>query len=164
MPGPDYVFDRSDFALLLIRKFYPERTDGESSVIRAFLMQHLNDYDSIVFGKRVGQGAAVDPTTSPATQKSTRFSTMLRIDMVGLRGQNPDIIEAKQRLTPASLGQILSYRLHYLSDNPGSPPPRLIAIGREADADTLAALNAHGVTVYLYPDAPAPPPRTRTTT
>jgi hypothetical protein len=156
MSDLDYTFAPTDFATLLIRKSYPERTDGESAVIHAYLEKHLSEFDRIVFGKRVGQGATPDPTTSPAAQRATAFSTRKRIDILAWRGSQPVIIEVKQRVTPAALGQILTYRHHFLEENPDAAEPDLVVVGRESDADTLAALGAHNVTVYLYADAVAP--------
>lgn len=156
MAQGDYAFDRNDFGLLLIRKAYPERTDGESAVIRAFLLEHLNDFDTIVFGKRVGQGEPPNPDHLPAIQRQTVLNTQKRIDILATQGAQPILIEVKQRVTPAALGQILTYRHHYVEENPDAPDPELWVVGRESDADTLAALNAHGITVYLYPDANAP--------
>lgn len=155
MAQGNYVFDRNDFGLLLIRKAYPERTDGESAVIRAFLLQHLNEFDSIAFGKRVGQGEPPDPSHLPAIQLQTKLNTQKRIDLLAYRGRQPIIIEAKQRVTPATLGQILTYRHHFLEESPDAPEPELVVVGRESDADTLAALGAHNITVYLYADAVA---------
>src|SRR4051812_19098790 len=132
MPQGDYGFDRNDFALLLIRKAYPERTDGESAVIRAFLIEHLNEFDSIVFGKRVGAGEPPDPTHLPAIQRQTTLNTQKRIDILAFRGAQPIVIEVKQRVTPAALGQILTYRHHYVEENPDAPEPELWIVGRES--------------------------------
>lgn len=148
-----YGYDRNDFALLLIRKHYPERTDGESHVIRAFLLEHLQDFDRLAFSKRVGHGIKPDPTHLPAVQANTAFSSMLRIDILAWRGNLPIIIEVKQDVTPASLGQILTYRHHFLEEFPESSEPELVVVGRTANPDAITALQAHGVTVYLYPDA-----------
>lgn len=156
MAQGDYVFGPDDFALLLIRSWYPERTDGESVVIRAFLLAHLREFDRVIFGHRVGQGEPPDPTHLPAIQLQTRLNTQKRIDILAFRGAQPIIIEVKQRVTPAALGQILTYRHHFLEESPDAPDPELWVVGRESDADTLAALTAHDVTVYLYPDAVAP--------
>jgi len=153
MAQGDYAFDRNDFALLLIRKAFPERTDGESAVIRAFLLEHLDEFDSIVFGKRVVQGEPPDPTHLPAIQRQTTLNTQKRIDILAYRGTQPIIIEVKQRVTPAALGQILTYRHHFLEEAPNAPDPELWVVGRESDTDTLVALAAHGVTTFLYADA-----------
>jgi hypothetical protein len=161
MAQGDYAFDRGDFGLLLIRKAFPERTDGESSVIRAFLLEHLNEFDTMVFGKRVGRGEPTDPSHLPAIQQQTVLNTQKRIDLLAYRGRTPIIIEVKQRVTPAALGQILTYRHHFLEDVPDAPEPEMVVVGRAGDADTIRALQAHGVTVYLYPEAVAPGHATR---
>lgn len=155
MAQGDYAFDPTDFSLLLIRKAYPERTDGESAVIRAFLLAHLQEFDRIVFGKRVGKGEPPDPSHLPAIQRQTTLNTQKRIDILAFQGARPIIIEVKQRVTPAALGQILTYRHHYVEENPDAPEPDLWIVGRASDADTLAVLRAHSITVFLYPDANA---------
>lgn len=153
MDAAGTTFTPPDFSLLILRKQYPERTDGESHVIRAFLLEHLRDYDSITFGKRVGKGLDPDPTHLEAVQQNTRFSSQLRIDILAWRGPQPVIIEVKQRVTPASLGQILTYQHHFVEENPDAKTPDLVVVGREAIDDAVVALQAHGVTVILYPDA-----------
>jgi len=147
------VYDRHDFGLLLIRKSYNERTEGESHVVRAYLLAHIREYDRLVFGKRLGHGIDPDPTHLPAVQENTVFSTKLRVDILGWRGSQPVLIEVKQRITPATLGQILTYRHHFIEENPDAPEPELVVAGREGSADAITALQAHSVTVYLYPDA-----------
>lgn len=155
MADLDYEYTSADFAQLLIRKAFPERTDGESAVIRAYLEKHITEFDRVSFGKRVGKGATLDPTTSPAAQRATAFSTRKRIDILAWRGSQPVIIEVKQRVTPAALGQILTYKHHFLEDFPDAAEPELVVVGRESDQDTLAALAAHNITTYLYADAVA---------
>lgn len=148
-----YTYDPVDFATLLLRKQYPERTDGESWVIRAFLLAHLKEFDRIVFNKRVGKGLTPDPAHLEAVQQNTRFSSQLRIDILAWRHDQPVIVEVKQRVTPASLGQILTYQHHLSEELPDAPIAELVVVGREAVEDAVVALQAHGVTVYLYPNA-----------
>jgi hypothetical protein len=151
-----YQYGPTDFAQLLIQKHYPERTDGESWVIRAFLENHLGEYDSITFAKRVGRGLEPDPAHLPAVQANTVFSSKLRIDILAWRGRTPVIVEVKQNVTPAALGQILTYRHWFLTEFPDAADPELVVVGRVGNDDAITALRAHGVTVYLYPDAVAP--------
>ena len=148
--GPNYTFQRDALALLLLRSFFPERTNQESAVIRDFLVAHGEDFDRYQFSVRVGQGLAPDPTHLPAVQMNTAFSTRKRIDCLFWKGPQPFIIEVKLRVTPAALGQILTYRHLFLEEFPDAPDPELVVVGRFSDDDTLRALSAHGITVYLY--------------
>lgn len=153
MPLDGYTFTSNDFALLIIRKAYPERTDGESAVIRAFLLAHLAEFDSIVFGKRLGRGVAPDPSHLEGVQRQTAESSKLKLDILAMRGSRPVLVEVKQRVTPAALGQILTYKHHFVEEFPDALEPEMVVVGREAVDDAVVALQAHGVTVYLYPDA-----------
>ena len=151
MTIPGYDYTRPDFAELLLRKFYPERTDRESGVIRDYLLQHIDEYDQISFSVRIGQGLTPDPSHLEGIQRNTARFTRKRIDVVGYAGTQATLIEAKDRVTPAVLGQLQSDRHLWLEEHHGEPDPALIAIGRSSDPDTLRVLNAAGVTVYLYP-------------
>jgi hypothetical protein len=150
-----YQFGQDDLALLLLRRFYPERTDRESEVIRAFLLNHGHEYDRYGFSIRIGQGVTPDPSHTPSVQANAVFSSMKRIDALFWSGPQPTIVEVKHRVTPASLGQILTYRQLFREAVPDAPEPRLIVIGRYSDDDTTRILQDHGVTVYLY-EPPAP--------
>lgn len=150
-----YRFQSGDLAELLLRRFYPERTDRESGVLRAFLLTHGHEYDRFSFSVRIGQGIAADPDHLPGVQRSTVFSSQKRIDMLAWQGNSPTIVEVKERVTPASLGQILTYRHLLMQEIPDAPEPSLVIIGRYSDPDTIASLNAHGVTVYTYEAAAA---------
>jgi hypothetical protein len=146
------TYDATDFALLLIQKQYAERTHGESLVIRAFLLAHLQDFDRLVFNKRVGRGIEPDPSHLPAVQANTAYSSKLRIDILAWRGSQPTLIEVKQRVTPAALGQIFTYAHYVREEFPDAPDPDMVVVGREGNEDAIVALQAHGITVYLYPD------------
>lgn len=148
-----YDFDANDLALLILRRYYPERTDGESAVIRDFLLEHGQEFDRFNFSRRIGAGLAPDPTHLPGVQRNTVFSTQKRIDLLAWRGSQPVIVEIKQRVSPACLGQCLTYRHLFQLEFPDAPEPEILVAGRESDPDTIGALNAHGITVYLYPQS-----------
>lgn len=155
-----YEFRRDALALLLARTFFPERTDRESAVILQFLEAHGEEYDRYAFSVRVGTGIAPDPTHLPGVQRSTAFSSRKRIDMLFWQGPQPFIIELKERVTPAALGQLLTYRELWMRENPDALTPLLACVGRYSDDDTIGTLQSHGVTVYLFD----PPDTARGTT
>jgi len=150
-----YLFTRDDFVQMLARKWFPERTDRESSVIRDYLAAHHQEFEQLTFGKRVGAGLEPDPAHLEGVQRNTTRFTKKRVDILGKAGAQYTIIEIKERITPASLGQILTYRQLLLEEMPDALEPRLVVVGRYSDEDTLRALTGHGVTVYTYdpPDA-----------
>ena len=150
-----YRFTREDFPTLLRMARYPEQTIRQSELIRAYFQSHLGEFDSVTFEYRVGQGLEPDATHLPAVQRQTENVTRQRIDVIGWSGSRPTIIEAKERVTPSALGQVLTYRILLSQEFKDAPEPELVVIGRFADPDTIGSLNAHGVTVYLYAPAAA---------
>jgi len=148
-----YEFLRDQFPELLIRRFFPEKTDRESGLLKEFLARHLHKYDRVSFSVRIGEGIKPDPDHLPGIQHSTTFSSRRRIDMVLWRGEQVTICEAKDRLRHDVLGQLLSDRQLWLEERPDDAEPKLIAIGRTSDEETERILSAHGIESYIYEPA-----------
>lgn len=145
-----YDIDGARFAELLLARFFPEKTDHESALLRDYLQAHLVEFDRVSFSVRVGQGAPVDESLPLSTQKQIARVTQRRIDLVGWSGQRATIVEAKTRVGHAVLGQLLSDRQLWREERPEDPEPVLVAIGRESDDDAIRILNDHGISVFLY--------------
>jgi hypothetical protein len=153
MAQGDYEFRGDELERLLIATHYPERTDRESHVIRAFLLAHGREFTTIVFGKRLGPGVLPDPAHIPAIQRQTVLNTKRRLDLLCWSRFEPWLVEVKFRITPASLGQMLTYAHFFAEEFPDAPDPKMVVVGQEADEDAVTVLNAHGIDVLVYPDA-----------
>jgi len=151
-----YKYSSADLAKLILMKFYPERSDRESSVLRDFLINHGAEFDRFSFSVKVGQGNPPDPNAPPKIQRQQVTVSKRRIDLLAWRGTQPVIVEVKYLVTPASLGQIQTYRVLFLEENPDAPSPELVVIGAASTPDTIRALQAHNVTVQIYPSALTP--------
>lgn len=145
-----YVFTRGDYGRLKVESYYPERTPRESTVIRDWLVAHAEEYDKLQFSVRIGTPPALNFEHLNGLKRMAWYSLAKRIDILGWKGTQPDIIEVKERMTPAALGQLQTYRHLLLEELAGIPEPNLIAVGRTCDVDTLRVLSANGVTVLLY--------------
>lgn len=145
-----YDFSGDDLTTLLLRKFYPERTDRESTIIRDWLLEHGKDYERFSFSVRIGEGQTPAPNLETGVARSVVFSSRKRIDVLAWQGTIPTIVEVKERVVPAALGQILTYRQLFLEENPDAPEPRLLVIARYGDDETIRILNGHNVDVLLY--------------
>jgi hypothetical protein len=145
-----YNFPADRLAELLLRRFYPERTDAESAIMRDFLLAHGGEYDGFAFSVRVGKGQPVDPAHLPGVQRATTYNTRKRIDMCLWQRGRLTIAEVKKQIGPGVLGQLRTYRQLFLEEHPEVEDVQLAAIGRFSDPDTLRVLSAEGVDVYLY--------------
>ncbi len=146
-----YDYTRAQLQEQLIKMQFPERTPREAAIIRDWLLRHVDEYDSFSLSVRVGAGIAPDPTHPPGTQYSTAFSSKKRIDILAWQGSQATILEVKERLIPAALGQLLTYRHLWMEENPNAKQPLLGAIARTSDDDTNRVLQSHDVTIYLIP-------------
>jgi len=145
-----YSWVRDEFPVLLLRSYFPERTNRESAIIRDYLLEHLQEYDRIDFSVHVGQGLTPDPTHLPAVQRNTVQSSQKRIDVVGYRGNTASLIECKTHISHEVMGQLLVDRQLWLEAHPDDAEPRLVAIGRTSNEDALRVLSTHGIDVFLY--------------
>lgn len=150
-----YDFSVNDLATLLLRRWFPERTDRESTIIRDWLLEHGAEYDRFSFSVRIGEGQAPAPDLEAGVARSVAFSSRKRIDVLAYQGNVPTIVEVKERVVPAALGQILTYRQLFLEENPDAPEPRLLVIARYGDAETIRILNGHNIDVLIYPHGEA---------
>ncbi len=135
---------------LLRQRVFPEQTLRESAVIHDWLVARGAAYDRIDFSVRVGLGQPIPEGTPEGIARMIRFSSRKRIDVVAWQAGVPTLIEVKERITPGVLGQLRAYLQLWQEDHPDGDPPRLLAIGRFSDDDTLRVLAAEGVDVLLY--------------
>lgn len=145
-----YVFTRGDYASLIPSAYYHERTSRESAVIRDWLTARADEYDKLQFSVRIGTPPELGFEHLNGIKRMAWYALAKRIDILGWKGPQPDIIEVKERMIPGVLGQLQTYRHLLLEELPGIPEPNLIAVGRWCDVDTLRVLTANGVAVFLY--------------
>lgn len=145
-----YWFTAADLPRLVVERYYPERTDQESAVIRDYLEAHGTEFDTLGFSVRVGQALEPNPTHLIGVQRSTIYSSRKRIDFVGVKGSLHTLAEAKSRIQPSAIGQILTYKKLYLEEHPDVRNVRLVLIGRYSDNDTVNSATAHGIDVLIY--------------
>jgi hypothetical protein len=150
-----YDFGSERFEELLLRRFYPEKTDHESRLLLEYLHEHVRDFDRVSFSVRIGEGQKADPSMLPGVQRQAERNSKRRIDFVGWNGRRATLVELKTRLGHEVMGQLLSDALLWRAEYPDDEPPRLVAVGRTGTAEEIAVLNAHGIDAILYEEADA---------
>lgn len=145
-----YDFGHERFEELLLRRFYPEKTDHESRLLLEYLNDHVREFDRVSFSLRIGAGVEPDPSHLPGVQAQAVRNAKRRIDFVGWKGARATLVELKTRVGHEVMGQLLSDALLWRAEFPDEPDPELVAVGRTSTPEEIGVLTAHGVTVHLY--------------
>src|SRR5688572_6710639 len=111
-----YDFGDERFEELLLRRFYPEKTDHESRLLLEYLAEHLRDFDRVSFSVRIGQGVTPDPSLLPGVQRQAERNSKRRIDFVGWNGPRATLVETKTRLGHEVLGQLVTDRMLWINE------------------------------------------------
>lgn len=124
----------------------------EVAIMKLWLARNAPYFDRIDFEVRLGEGGTPAATMTPEQAADYKHLTMKRADAIAYLGDHAVIIEIKTRLGIRDLGQLATYRLLWMQQNPTLPDPRMLALGRRADPDVVNTLTNHGVDVELYPE------------
>jgi hypothetical protein len=123
----------------------------EVIIFRAWLALHQNEYDRFEYNVRVGNGT--DPGAQyPAIYRQQYIeNTQKRIDAVAWKGQQPTIVEVKDRATASCMSQILTYKALWPLTFPNTPAPKLLLVTNRVAADMPLVLDASGITLEIVP-------------
>lgn len=133
------------------RHKYPGMAPREVIIFRAWLALHQSEYDRFEYNVRVGNG--IDPGDDyPAIYRQQYIeNTQKRVDAVAWKGDQPTIIEVKDRATASSMSQILTYKALWPITFPDSPAPKLLLVTNRVAADMPIVLDATGITLEFVP-------------
>jgi len=148
-----YDFGKERFEELLLRKFFPEKSDHESKLLLEWLVDHHHDYDQVSFSVRVGNGMTIDDAIDRTVAANLERSSRRRIDCVAWQGPQATLVEMKTRVGHAVMGQLLSDALLWVKEFPNGPIPRLVALGRRTTDEDVEILTSHGIDVVIYETA-----------
>ena len=129
---------------------YPGLLPDETLVLRAWLKINEAQFDRFDYNVRIGPAYVSKVPLSPDVQRNANLLHQLRLDAVGWKGvdnsllpysiEHPSevyavfpsaaatIIDAKRRATNAAIGQVLTYRDNWMSENPQCVTPDLLIV------------------------------------
>lgn len=128
----------------------------ETAVAHAYLIKHVNDFDRVEFNVGLGPGIDLGPGFEPWVQKAATASSRPRADMIGYRGTSATIVEFKGRITPAAMGQVITY-WHVLTEyNPALLQVYKVVAGQTIQDGLTPIFDRYGISVELFPGAEPP--------
>lgn len=127
---------------------YPHMFPLDIAVWERFLDKYsklyMGFYYDVVVGKEVKNTEHLDINY----QKDAWILSQLRIDAVGERPESTDIIEVKPKGTMAGIGQLLTYREHYIEEYRPGKPVRMVFVVGAMDPNIISLTEKQGI-VYI---------------
>lgn len=126
---------------------------AETAVLKAFLVKHVNDFDRVELEVGLGPGKTLDASYPEYMRRFAKRTYQLRADMICWRGNVPTIVEAKDRLDGAAIGQLIAYTKLLKQDNPKLLQTYKTAVGLSICDGISDVFYEYGILVELFPGA-----------
>lgn len=119
---------------------YPHMFPYDIAVWERFLDKFGADYDGFYYDVTCGKKCKMFPRWEEAYRRDAEILSKLRIDVIGIKSNSVDLIEVKPRGNMASVGQLLTYREHYLADYGPTMPVRALLVCGDIDQNIISLL------------------------
>lgn len=127
---------------------YPHMFPRDIEVWEKFLDKYGNLYQGFYYDVLCGNHAETNENHEMIYQADAYLLSKLRIDAVGVREETTDIIEVKPRGNAGSMGQLLTYKEHYIKEYQPKKPVRMVLVAAEIDSNIIPLAEKQGI-VYI---------------
>lgn len=133
------------------RAKYPAMQVDEILVWRNWLQLHQAEYDRFDYNLRIGTGVDPGPSFPDNIRQMAIAIRSLRLDAVGYQGGTPTIFEVKRRAGPENVGQLLTYRAVWESQQLSAAAPALVLVCSDLSQHILPIVQQSGIRLELVP-------------
>lgn len=127
------------------RSAYPHMIGEDKKVWERFIVKFPERFESVDYDWRVGVGMEIKPWWTENIKRMAVMLSQKRIDVLAWKADTPTIIEVKRRVTIGTIGQILSYRVLFMSDLPLMNKPELLVITEMIGGDDMLVLDYYKI-------------------
>lgn len=110
------------------RSYYPHMMPYDVAIWERFIEQNPDMYDFVSYDVKVGSLPDFDTVVSPETGGDVADLYKRKIDVVGFKGDQIDIIEIGPNAGSGKLGQVLGYKQLYIKEFQPSVEPKAIVL------------------------------------
>lgn len=110
------------------RSWYPHMMPYDVAIWEKFIEQFPDAYDFVSYDVKVGSLPDFDTTVSPDTGGKADDLYRRKIDVVGFKGDQIDIIEIGPNAGSNKLGQVVGYKTLYIKEYKPSVEPKAIVL------------------------------------
>lgn len=127
---------------------YPHMFPLDQEVWERFLAKYGSMYIGFQYDITVGITSSEYGKLADPYKKDAAILSKLRIDAVGESPSNMDIIEVKPRGNMAGIGQLLTYKQHYIDEYKPVKPIRMVLVCADIDPNIIPLAEQNGI-VYI---------------
>lgn len=131
------------------KSWYPNMREAETLIWERFLAAQPDAYDEVAYNVKVGEGAVIPEGTQQEIADDFTMLTQRKIDVVGFKGNNIDIIELKPYAGTGAVGQVKAYGVLYKNTYDANAKPNLIVMSDVEQRDTRTVAEAEGVKLII---------------
>lgn len=131
------------------RYWYPHMMPEDVAIWNRFLEQFPDAYDNVQYDVKVGKIPEFVEGHDDEAMRAQGTLYQRKIDVVGYKGDQIDIIELKPHASTSALGQVNGYRHLFMRDY--SPPenPKAVIITDQLLPEMGELAHAAGVTIVV---------------
>lgn len=98
------------------RNKYPHMSVADTQIWNRFLAKFPDEYDRVQYDFHVGDPPPFNPLLDDGTDANQDMLYKFRLDVIGHKGEDVDLIEVKPMAGASAIGQITSYKTLYERD------------------------------------------------
>jgi len=121
----------------------------ETLIWERFLTAFPNAYDEVAYNVKVGEGAVIPEGTEENIAFDFKTLTQRKIDVIGFKGNDIDIIELKPYAGTGAVGQVKAYGILFKSTYDATAKPNLIVMTDVEQRDTKTVAESEGVKLIV---------------
>ena len=128
---------------------YPHMKPKDIEIWDRFLLAHPDLYEKVQYDFHVGDQPQFSEEAGDVTEDNQHMLYQLKIDVLGHTAQRIDIIEVKPNASPASIGQVQSYKSLFLRDEKPTKNVGMVIVTNEERLNMRFLCQQAGVTLYV---------------
>ena len=127
---------------------YPHMFPKDIAVWERFLDKYGEDYEGFYYDIMCGEESNQFPRWEDPYERDALILSKLRVDAVGVKPNQLDIIEVKPRGNMASIGQILTYVEKYQKEYNPSKPLQAVLVCGEVDPNIVEIADKNNIVIF----------------
>ncbi len=126
---------------------YPHMIKQEATVWNRFIVEYPGYFESCDYDWRVGEGMPILEEWTDNIKRMAKMITQKRIDVLGWTGDQPTIVEVKNRAELDTLGQILGYFDLFTRVFKNFPAPGMLIVCHMIGPDDRFVMEKHDIKI-----------------